>query len=100
MDDSVQYYEEENDRLLKIRPSLAHFLGSNITWKGELNSGLKKWIPDGHIQVDCPLCEGQALSPISLYIEIENGPGSGNSDPVEQAQHDAFSLCTAPAVCV
>jgi hypothetical protein len=99
MDDSAEYYKEENNRFLKIIPH-QHFLGDHITWAGELNSGHKKWVPDGYIKVKSPVCKGQALLLISLYIEIKNGLGSGNSDPVEQAHHDAFSLCTSPIVCV
>jgi hypothetical protein len=99
-DGSAEYYKGESDRFLKISPALEHFLGDHITWGGELNSGEKKWIPDGYIKVKSPLCEGKPLSPISLHIELKNGLGPGNSDPVEQAQHDAFNLCTSPGVCV
>lgn len=97
IDHSAEYYRCEDSRLRKISPHLSHFLGKNITWGGKLNSGHKEWAPDGHIMIYCPLCEDEALLPISLHIEIKNAPG--DTDPVEQAQHDAFSLYTAPAVC-
>ena len=94
--DSANYYKEEKARLRKISPHLAHFLGTE--WEGEFVSEDQKWIPDGHNKVTCPLSKsggGGVLSPVSLFFELKNGIGAGQTDPVEQAQHDYVLLCTS-----
>ena len=96
MVNSASYYEDENDRLRIISNNLAHFL--DIQWEGAFVSEARKWIPDGNIKATCPLVESGgvgALSPAILFFQLTNGIGDGHADPVEQAQHDYFLLCTS-----
>ena len=96
MADSANYYEQEKDRLCKISPHLARFLGTE--WEGDFATKTQKWVPGGYNKVACPLSESGGrgvLSPVSLLFELKNGIGAGHTDPVEQAQHGYFLLCTS-----
>jgi hypothetical protein len=96
MVNSANYYKEEKDRLRKISPYLAHFL--DLQWEGALVSEVRRWVPDGHKKVACPLSGSGGvgvLSPVILFFQLKNGIGEGHPDPLEQAQHDHVLLCTS-----
>ena len=94
---SAQIHADEDHRLVRISPDLAHFL--DIQFKGTSVSEVRHCVPDGHQKVACPMSksgERGALSPTILVFELKNGVGDGRADPVEEAQQCCFLLCTSP----
>ena len=96
---SVKYFPKERDRFRVIRPYLKRYLGEHFVAQGKILSPNKNWTPDGHANVKCGLYdEGESGYDwmTKLILEINNGFGVGNSDPVEQAQRDYVLVCTSP----
>ena len=96
---SVRYFPNEEDRFRVIGLYLEPYLGKHFVTQGKISSPNKNWTPDGHAKVKCRLYnEGEKGYKwmTKLILEINNGVGVGNSDPVEQAQRDYVLVCTSP----
>jgi hypothetical protein len=93
---SVQYFNEEDDRLLAIEPCLQEYLGQI---RGMKYSTGRNWTLDGYAPVECGLYrqgEPGYRWMTKLILEVNNGIGLGGADPVEQAQQDYVLVCTSP----
>jgi hypothetical protein len=95
--DSVAFYANEKDRILKIQESLDVLVSPELFWNTEIPFGERSFKPDGMMRCACdslPHCDTGAYE----FTEVKNGIGEAHSDPIHQAECDYVAYNAAKAV--